>query len=66
MTKYYKTGIYEQGVKFKGKRIKDIWCTCAWGSIHRDHWKKGEQVCRHIIKLLKRLYGTKQNKNRSS
>lgn len=54
---YFNFGGYIQRVSKKG-----ITCTCQWGSLYIENYEKGEQVCKHIKKIIK--WKQKQNKKK--
>jgi len=56
-------GGYKQGISFKKGNI-DIWCTCAWGSIHRNQWHEPGTLCWHIKEFVKKIEGKKEKKMR--
>ena len=40
----------------------DISCSCGWATAHPYNYKRGEQICKHIKKLIKIINGKNINK----
>jgi len=60
-------GGYEQGVRYEDNfnSIDDAWCTCRWGTIHRDAWRRGEKICHHLKEAIMQLAQERLNEIQS-
>ena len=41
------------------RRIIDAQCTCQWGTIHSDAWRRGNKICKHLLQAIKKWQGFK-------
>jgi len=53
LVKHFELGGYTQEIRVDIDVIKDVSCSCRWGTIHREAWKKGEKICKHAKEALK-------------
>lgn len=55
MREYFEEGGYDQKIEFNEFGVYDVTCTCNWGTTYSDNWRKGEKVCKHITKVIKKF-----------
>lgn len=49
---FCQVGNYEQAFRIRNRRIMDASCTCKHGTIRRDAWTEGKELCWHIKSAL--------------
>ena len=45
---FFNVGDYQQTIHILDGKVYDATCTCKWGTIYPDNWKKGEKICWHL------------------
>ena len=41
----------------------DAYCTCIWGSLHRENFKNGGKLCKHLTTAIKVNQAKRKKKN---
>lgn len=57
--KFYNIGGYNQAIG------DDASCDCMWGTIHRDAWKEGKKICKHLSEAIKKHGKEKETKKQN-
>ncbi len=62
--KRYNYGDYFQKLFLNEGKILDASCTCTWGEVHKNAWKSGEKLCKHIVAAMREHELEMKNKNK--
>ena len=55
---------YFQKLFIENGKIEYATCKCKWGEIHKDAWKNGQKICKHLECSIKEYYLEVRNKKK--